>query len=259
MKRASLPDIRKKHEVTLRDCRICAVDAFGVRESSPQAQEFTLHGTHPDFSGVIPAGEVWVSNRHFDREGVFLIAHSLAELGAMQRGVSGDSADAAGIDAERAIREDLTGEDFRDGKPHKRVPDRTYVELYTTIDDPKGTINVWLIDGMLARCWYNTDYAEGGHFVVYPWVPKGEIWLEKDQDPRELPFICVHEYLELRMMRDGGLKYDDAHPIASKIEFGLRSMKSGLPLARHRALRKSDLQRLAAPEVYHHVEQSFLA
>jgi hypothetical protein len=244
--------------VSLNSQRVFSVDAYGVRESSPEAEEFTLHGAKPDFPDVVPSGEVWVSRRHFSREGIFLIAHSLAALGARERGLSEDNADAAGLDAERAAREDLTGEEYRDGKPHRRVPDRLYDELYTVIPDPQGPIKVWLVDGMLARCWYKTDYAEGGHFVVYPWIIGREIWLERDADPREQPFICVHEYLELRMMRDGGLKYDDAHPIASKIEFGLRREKSGLPLTRGRRLHKSDLPRLADADVYEHVERTYL-
>jgi hypothetical protein len=260
MKTFRPPGVLKKNAVTLKlnGYRICTVDAFGVRESSPLAEEFTLQGTNPDFPGVVPSGEVWVSRRHFPREGIFLLTHALASLGTHSRGLSDDNADAAGMDAERAARQDLTGEEFRDGKPHRRVPDRLYEKLYTTIADPKGPIKVWLIDGMLARGWYKTDYAEGGHFVVYPWVPKGEIWLERDQDAREWPYICVHEYLELRMMRDGGREYDEAHPIASKIEFGLRRGTSGLPLAHDRPLRKSNLHSLGLPEVYEHVERTYL-
>jgi hypothetical protein len=244
--------------VSLTGYRICSLDAYGVRESSPEAEEFTLNGARPDFPSVIPPGEVWVSRRHFPREGIFLMTHSLAALGARERGLSDENADAAGLDAERAAREDLTGEEFRDGKPHRRVPERLYDDLYTVIPDPEGPIKVWRIDGMLARCWYKTDYAEGGHFVVYPWIIQREIWLERDADARELPFICAHEYLELRMMRDSGLEYGNAHPIASKIEFSLRREECGVPLGRGRRLRKSDLPRLADPEVYEYVQRAYL-
>jgi hypothetical protein len=250
--------IHKKHIITLNEYRICTVDAFGVRESSHEAEEFTLHGTQPEFPRVVPASEVWISRLHFPREGIFLMVHALALLGAHARGKSEDDADEAGLEAERAAREKVTGEEFRDSKPHKRVPERIYDQLYTTIPDPEGPVKVWLIDGCLARCWYKTDYAEGGHFVVYPWVPSHEIWLERDTDPREMPFIAAHEYLELRVMRDGGLSYDEAHEIASKIEFRLRCEESGLPLAHGRRLRKSDLPSAADPEVYEYAEKHYL-
>lgn len=258
MKTARAPGIRKRHEVTLNDHRICTVDAYGLRESSPEAEEFTLLGTRPEFPGVVPGGEVWVSRRHFPREGVFLIAHALADLGARRRGLSEEAADQAGLDAERRIREDLTGEEFRDGKPHRQVPDKLYDRLYATIPDPEGPVKAWLIDGFYARCWYKTDYAEGGHYVVYPWVPTREIWLERDTDPRELPYILAHEYLELRMMRDGGLEYDEAHEIASGIEFDLRCEESDLPVARGRRFRKSDVPTLAGEDVYEFLRENYL-
>ena len=258
MKTARAPGVRKKHVVTLSGYRVCTVDAFGVRESSPAAEEFTLVGTPAEFPKVVPGGEVWVSRRHFPREGVYLIAHALARLGASRRGIAAGSAYRAGIDAERRVREDLTGEAFRDGKPHRPVPEKIYDRLYATIPDPEGPVKAWLIDGCLARCWYKTDYAEGGHYVVYPWVPTREVWLERDTDSRELPFILAHEYLELRMMRDGGLGYDEAHEIASRIEFDLRREESDLPVATGRRFRKSDVPALAAPEVYEFVRERYL-
>ena len=138
------------------------------------------------------------------------------------------------------------------------MPEKIYDRLYATIPDPEGEIKAWRIDGFLARCWYKTDYAEGGHFVVYPWVPPREIWLERDTDPREFPFILAHEYLELRMMRDGGLSYDRAHEIAAGIEFDLRREASDLPVATGRRFRKSDLPALARPEVYEFLRKNYL-
>jgi hypothetical protein len=255
---ARVPGILKKHAVTLCDYRIFTVDAFGVRESSPEAEEFTLVGTREEYPGVIPGGEIWVSRRHLPREGIFLMAHALARLGARRRGLSEEQADAAGLDAERAVRRDLTGEEFRDGKPHRHVPDRLYYRHYTTIPDPEGPVKAWMVDGLLVRCWYQTDYAEGGHSVVCPWVPRGEIWLEQDCDLREQPYIAAHEYLEMRMMRDGGLEYEEAHKIASRIEFDLRHEESDLPVARGRRFRKSDVPALAAPEVFEHLRRSYL-
>src|SRR3954468_11066056 len=107
MQTLKAPGIRKRHHVTLSDYRICTVDAFGVRESSPTAEEFTLLGTPEEFPGVVPGGEVWISRHHFPREGVFLLAHALARLGARRRGLSEDEADQAGLDAEQHLREDL--------------------------------------------------------------------------------------------------------------------------------------------------------
>ncbi len=160
MKTARAPAFRKTHEVTLCGYRVCTVDAFGVRESSAEAEEFTLVGTR--------------------------------------------------------------------------------------------------IDGLLVRCCYKTDYAEGGHYVVYPWVATREIWLARDTDPRELPFILAHEYLEPRMMRDGGFVYDQTHEMAAGIEFDFPRGKSDLPVASGRRVRKSDVAALLGPDVFDFVRKNYL-
>jgi hypothetical protein len=87
---------------------------------------------------------------------------------------------------------------------------------------------------------------------VYPWVPKSEIWIERDVDEAELPFLIAHEYSELRLMRDKGLEYDAAHRIASKIEFALREGDTIRDLLgpRGRALTKADLSRLTSAEFF---------
>src|SRR5205814_6845501 len=105
------------------------------------------------------------------------------------------------------------------------------------------------------RSFYKTDYTEGGHGYVYPWVPKGEIWVEHDLSRAELPYIVAHEYLELRLMRDEGLQYDRAHAICSEVEYELREGGAARPfvVADRRKLTQRDLPRLTAPEFFEHV------
>ena len=81
----------------------------------------------------------------------------------------------------------------------------TFHGVRSPTPDPEGTVNVWLVDGNLVRSYYKTDYTEGGHGYVYPWVPKPEIWIEDGADHREVPYIVCHEYIERRLMRDEGL------------------------------------------------------
>src|SRR5439155_7609129 len=160
-----------------------------------------------------------------------------------------------GLEVERLLRQKLNGAEFRDGKPHKRVPDEIYLQRYLSLPVPRGTVVVWLVDGNLVRSYYKTDYTEGGHGYVYPWVPRPQIWVEDGVDHRELPFIVSHEYLERRLMRDEGLDYDTAHDICSRVEFDLRKGKGATPLlvsGRHK-LHKKDLPRLTRDEVLQYV------
>jgi hypothetical protein len=111
---------------------------------------------------------------------------------------------------------------FRDGRPHSRVPRRIYAEPYVTLPDREGPVEVRFVDGNLVRSIYKTDYVEGGHGYVYPWVPRRQIWVEKDLERSEVPYIVGHEYTEFRLMRDKALEYDRAHAISSRVEYALR-------------------------------------
>jgi hypothetical protein len=112
----------------------------------------------------------------------------------------------------------------------------------------------------MVRSWYKTDYVEGGHGYVYRWIPKQQIWIEKDLDRWELPYIVSHEYMELRLMRDEGIDYDTAHCICSKFEFELRKRRGAhsLLVSGRRRLAKRDLPRLARNEVFEYVVKTYV-
>jgi hypothetical protein len=164
-----------------------------------------------------------------------------------------------GIAAERALRESINGIEFRDGKPHKRVPDAIYHSPYVTLPDPLENLTVWLVDGNLLRSYYKTDYTQGGHAIVYPWVPRAQIWVEDGVDHREIPFIVCHEYLERRLMRDEGLGYNRAHEIASCLEFDLRKATglTSLVTGGRRKVRKGDLAKLTGEQVFQFVNEHY--
>jgi hypothetical protein len=188
------------------------------------------------------------------------MANALTQLKQAEIGASEDTAYQAGLDVERTLREKVNGIKFRDGRPHKRVPDEVYVERYTTIPDEQFTIDVWVIDGNVVRSYYKTDYTEGGHGCVYPWVPKREIWIERALDPAKLSFIVAHVYTEHRLMRDEGIEYDPAHEICSKVEFKLRrgeGIKEVVVPAR-RPFGKADLPRLTAREYFDDVVDKYV-
>jgi hypothetical protein len=236
------------------------VNAFAVRDASQGDEEFTNHAIDEDFPGLIPPDEVWVSARLVDREALFFFANALARRQALSKGRSSDAAYEAGLEVERSLRESIEGIAFHGGKPDTHRPKGIYQEQYITLEDDRGPVTVWLIDGCLARDRYKTDYAEGGHGYVYPWVPRDEIWVEQGIDRGELPFVVVHEYLERRLMRDAKLEYDKAHPICSQVEYRLRERSEPISLlcSRPRKLEKRDLPRLADPAFYDYAVEHYV-
>jgi hypothetical protein len=254
------PKLHKRRVLTHADYMVYSVNGLAVRNAAQPDEEFGNFATRDEFPGLIPRGEIWISEKLAAKEGVFFIANALTQLSRQAAGAADDTAYDDGLEVERLLREKLNGVEFRNGKPHKRVPDDIYLEQYITLPDPEGPVVVWLADGNLIRSYYKTDYTEGGHGYVYPWVPRGEIWVEDGVDRREVPFIVSHEYLERRLMRDEGLDYDTAHEICSKVEFHLRKRQgpTHLLVPGRRKLSKTDLPALTGDEVFDYVVRYFV-
>jgi hypothetical protein len=216
------PGLVKTFVARQRGYHIDTVNAFGVRELTRHDEEFTNFAIHADFPSLVPRHEIWIDARLFESEGLFFLANALTRLSACERGLDDDRAYKLGLAAERALRERLLGLKYRAEWPHRRVPARIYAGSYATIPDAGSPVEIRLVEGNLVRSIYRIEYTEGGHGYVYRWVPKREIWVEKDIEARELPFIVAHEYTERRLMRDRGMEYAPAHRIAAKVEFALR-------------------------------------
>jgi len=244
--------LAKRLVATQQGYAIHTVSSFAVRDLTAPDEEFTNFAIHGDFPDLIPVREIWIDERLFDDEGIFYLANALVRLKVQRDRGSEERAYAAGLDVERALRVRLVGVKFRAGRPHKRVPRRIYVGRYLTLPDPKGPIEVRLVDGNLVRSFYKTDYTEGGHGYVHPWVPKGQIWVEKGIARAEILFMVSHEYLELRLMRDRGLGDDKAHKAAAKVEFTLREGDGIQSMLAPKAgpLAESDLPGLTTPEFF---------
>lgn len=254
------PPLNKKHLTTRDGYEFYTVRAFAVRNAARVDEEFDNFATSEDFPDLIPAGEVWVSDKVARREGQFFIADAVARLNARAAGADPDKAYTVGLNAERKLREEVTGLEYRGGKPHQRIPGEVYVREYATLPDERFPITVWRVDGCVVRCFYKTDYVEGGHGYVYRWVPKDEIWVETALDPAEVPFIVTHEYTELRLMRDEGLDYARAHEISSRVEFDLRKQdtRRRVPGFGRAKPTREDLPRLTEPEYFEYVKRHYL-
>jgi hypothetical protein len=253
------PKLNKKKVLAHTEYTVYSVNGLAVRNVARADEEFGNFATTDEFPDLIPRGEIWISEKLAEREGIFFIANALTQLARQAAGAT-EKAYNDGLEVEQMLRERVTGIAFRAGKPHERVPPELYLEEYITLPDPKGPVVVWRVDGNLVRSYYKTDYTEGGHGFVYRWVPKPEIWIEDGVDNREVPFIVAHEYLERRLMRDHGMEYDPAHEIASKVEFNLRKAEGATPLLTdgRRKLSKRDLPKLTDEAVYEFVLKRYV-
>jgi hypothetical protein len=253
-------NLSKRFIITHNDYHVYAVNALAVRDKTQSDEEFGNFATHDEFPRLIPKDEIWIVDKSIDKEGVFFIADALARLKEKSKGASEDRAYTAGLNVERALREKLNQVKFRGGRPHRRVPGAIYFEHYSTLPDPRFPIEVWLVDGNLVRSYYKTDYIEGGHGYVYRWIPHDEIWIEHDVHSAEIPFLVIHEYLELRLMRDEKIDYDRAHAICARLEYQVRERHGITPLlcSGKRKVTKADLRKLTSPDVFSYVSKRCL-
>ncbi len=214
------------------------VNGEQVRSSCLDGQEFgesAINALIP----IVPKDEIWIEDC-VSKDEIFPITHSnLFLLNELSRGVDFDKAYDRSQQYERNMRSILSGDDYGE----RFDPLYVYVDKYGELSGPDCAIDVYVVDGERVRDSAKTDFTEGGHDVVYNWIPTGEIWLEDLSEQDELPYILLHEFTERCLMQEG-LTYDKAHDICSKVEFSQRS--SGLTKERALALTVSEVLELAS-------------
>ena len=83
--------------------------------------------------------------------------------------------------------------------------------------DKIGAIDIYAVDGGEVKTTFCPDFVEGGHWLVYDWIPENEVWIDGNIDASQWPHIARHELAEIALMK-GGMSYDEAHPKANAVE-----------------------------------------
>lgn len=198
--------------------RIYSVNASKIRNKSVADDGFNHFATHLEFPSIVPKNEIWVSQDIDKKETPFLITNGLNQYKAQKKGVK-DPYDYA-LRREKKEREAVDGIKFQ---PKEKPPENLYYKLFCKIKS--DGIQVWLVDGEKVRDIYKSDFIEGGNNAgagkgVYPWIPKDEIWIEKNlKEKGEIEITILHEYVERTLMRKMNFSYGKAHGIATKIDF----------------------------------------
>lgn len=164
---------------------------------------FTNFGQHYDFN-YIPENELWIDRENSSGENNFFITHMLTELKLIEKGMSPDKADDIACVVEEAERHKSKkyqlNIDVKDN--HNKVKTKKISEI--------NGISVWEVDGELVRDFFYDSFTEGGHDLVYNWIPEKEIWIDNDVVEKERPFIILHEFVE-RCFMEKGMVYEKAH------------------------------------------------
>ena len=220
-----------------------------IRNTAEYAEEFSDYGLNIGKKGLatlnfkfIPKNEIWVAKSIKLSERHYIISNVLTYIRGIERGDDpGDAYDKA-VEKEKSVRTKdainklrIKNKKVISSPLHKDLPKKLYFKKYGAIRDTTETVNVFLVNGEIVRDLFKTDYVEGGHYYVYDWIPKEEIWIEKTVHNDEFPVIILHEFLERTLMKYKKFPYVRAHVAASKVEFehrGIFNKKDALSLTR---------------------------
>ncbi len=193
------------------DLEIWEVDGEKIREKLDI--EFPNFAMWPDFD-YIPKNELWLDGEKDPDERQFFIDHLLAQWIVLKSTHDNSLAVNKAYRVERSERA-KAGDKAKVFDTHKHAnPEKFHVKK---LGETKDGLKVWLINGRLVRSAFFIDFMDGGHHLIYPWVPEKEVWLDDDLAASEYPYVLLHELHE-RMLMAKGWSYNKAHPDSSKIE-----------------------------------------
>ncbi|MFH1402524.1 MAG: hypothetical protein ABIG87_02765 [Patescibacteria group bacterium] len=200
---------------------IWLVDGIKIRRDLEK--EFTNFGQHFRFP-VIPEYEFWIDREAVPNEQRFFIDHLLVEWRLMKQGRL--YAEAIESAAKKELSERKKAGDFEKIMDANGVPAvaKIHCQLLKKVENK---IFVWLVYGRLVRSVFDVNFTEGGHDLVYNYVPKNEVWLDNDALDEERIYILLHELYE-RSLMERGLVYPEAHKKASELEWQARQSEEKL-------------------------------
>lgn len=214
MKIKNIEKYKVQHLGKIGKINIWLVDGTKIR--SGLEEEFNNFGQNCRFD-FIPKNEFWIDNEADKDERHFFFDHLLTERRLMDQGRSCAYAREKAGEKEVAERKKTLG--IKTGKkPDGSLKKRIYLKL---LKRAPNDLAIWLVDGSLVRSLFYVDFTEGGHDLVYDFVPKKEVWIDNDIFPKERKFVLLHEVYE-RYLMSQGFSYGDAHKKASGLEWKIR-------------------------------------
>ncbi len=197
----------------------------------------------------IPKNEFWIDHHTNPKEIRFYIDHLLVEHLLMSKGKSYSEAFTQANKIEKREREKVKLLQTNIPKqPRETLVNKIHKKLIQQWS--KGHLKVWVVKGNLVRQQYQINFAEGGHDLVYHFIPKHEIWLDDDLTTKDHKFILLHELHERNLMSRGWAYSDEdkkkskikrsAHKSANAVEYYCRHHPEQLDSTLQKELAKNE-------------------
>ena len=185
--------------------KVFYVNGYWIRKNLDKAFTNFGYNFHFDF---IPKGEFWIDWENGKKEAKYFIDSFLAIQCALE---DGKSYEQAVKEADKFEQRERSKSKFL--KKLKKL--NTKKEILKKIHKKRlfkeytQNIQIWIVRGDLVRSLFHLDFTQGGHDLVYNFIPKNEVWIDDDIYRKEIPFVLIHELHERRLMLKGW-SYDDA-------------------------------------------------
>ncbi|MCK9352176.1 MAG: hypothetical protein WCT49_03050 [Candidatus Paceibacterota bacterium] len=196
------------------DHEVWLVDGVLIRNELNDS--FTEYGYHVRFP-FIPQNEIWIEKDTNDDEWKYFLENVDFEMKGLAEGKKLEDVAEKADKAERRDRRQSPQMRKIIESHHERKEALEKIRKEKFDEYCNENITVWLINGEFVRTLYFSEYAYGGHDLVYDFVPQNEVWIEDVLEPKERKIILLHELHE-RSLMSGGKDYEHAHHGAIIVE-----------------------------------------
>jgi len=200
------------------------VDGEKIRKDIDE--NFVQYDHHGRFH-FIPSNEIWIDRETNEDERKYFLEHISWEREFMGQGVTLEEAVEKADKRETRERHDSPRVKSILNAHHARKKALEKIRKEKLDEYSSDNVHVYLVYGEYVRDLYLVGYSEGGHDLVYSFIPSGEVWIEEVLHPSERKFIILHELHERYLMSEGK-DYPHAHKGATIIEDHFRENPEGL-------------------------------
>ena len=114
---------------------------------------------------------------------------------------------------------------------------------YLKVIEQRGDLKVWVVDGAYVRGHIDEEFTNYGQHYRFNYIPKGELWLDREAAQDETQFFIDHLLAEHRLMAKGA-PYEKAIVEADRIERKERRSAGDFRLLRKRGHALPDAERV---------------
>ncbi len=109
--------------------------------------------------------------------------------------------------------------------------------------EERGDLKVWVVDGAYIRGHIDEEFTNYGQHYRFPYIPKDELWLDREAAPDETQFFIDHLLVEHRLMAKGA-SYEKAIAQADRAERNERRLAGDVKKLEKRSSALPDAERV---------------